>query len=375
MIGPVNRFLPLLLLTGALLGPSPRSAAGGDAGENGRAPGRITLSDGTVYEGAIRTTDGKPFRVVEGGRRLDLAIPEIHRITVHVTMEEEYRIWRWVEDGSREKVYTGESYPRREYEVEVLLKTGQVHRGKTTAVLYCYVEGKKKPAKAILRKEERGEIGEKLTDLVYVESVEFEGEAPDATPAGCSIELTVSPPGALVTAHALPRERDRSVEMVKSRTPGRAVFPDLLPGTYDLAVVTEKAIYLSLAVGADGGKPLDEQTLLDLEGRVAEIADFFDKREVIEAVRDGEKIRAVVRKFRAGGSTLDSGGAFRRWEIWSMHRGGDRWLVDNRSYLWREHGEALGAARDVVLTAELGAIHVESGVAKREFRVPAGGGR
>ena len=183
--------VPALILLAAL---AAAAAGAGEPGEAERVPGVITLSDGTVHEGDLRTTAGKPLTLVESetGRRLDLTLPDIWRIRVRVAEEEQYRIWRWVEDGSREKVFTGESYPRREYEAEVVLRTGQTHRGSLVAVLYVYPEGRPKPMKVILRKDERGEIGETLTDLPYVESVEFpEAKPPDDGEWEATIALAV----------------------------------------------------------------------------------------------------------------------------------------------------------------------------------------
>jgi hypothetical protein len=61
---------------------------------------------------------------------------------------------------------------------------------------------------------------------------------------------------------------------------------------------------------------------------------------------------------------------FRRYELWAMHRGGDRWLVDHRNYLWREHGEDLGPPPEVVLTDALGPVVVGAGAAELRFPVP-----
>lgn len=365
---------PLLLLALAAV-VAPASAGAADAE---RVPGTITLSDGTTLTGDIRTTAGKPLTLVENdtGRRLELSLSDIYRVRVRVAEEEQYRVWRWVEDGSREKVYTGESYPRRSYETEVVLRTGQVHRGTLVAVLYVYPEGKKKPAKAILRKDEKGEVGQTLADLVYVESVEF----PDAKPPedgawAATIALTVTPPEALVTAHAIPRGRDGAVEATKTPFPGAVNFPSLLPGTWDLAVVTPERIFLSLAVGEDGGKPVEGDDLAAIAKRVAEIPDFFETKEVLLAVRDGDRIRAVVRKERTGRTSMEGMHVFRRWEVWTMHRGGDRWLVDDRAYLWREHAPELGAPRKVVTAAALGGVRVEKGIVRVEFAVPEEGER
>jgi hypothetical protein len=58
-----------------------------------------------------------------------------------------------------------------------------------------------------------------------------------------------------------------------------------------------------------------------------------------------------------------------------MHKGGDRWLVDQRSCLWRDHGEDLPEPRGFVLTGDLGGVRVSSGMAEKSFTIPEGGRR
>jgi hypothetical protein len=280
-----------------------------------------------------------------------------------------------VEDGSREKVYTGESYPKRDYLTEITLRNGQVHRGDIVAVLYVYPEGVEKPKRAFLRKREQGEIGETLDDLAYVETVQFAVPAPREEAERVGILLAVSPAGAAYEVHALPRERDRSVAGAPDLVPGLFRFPGLLPGRYDLAVVTDREIFLSLAVGREGGRPLTSEELAEVRARVAEIADFFEDREVLQGVREGEKIRILVRKTRTGPTSMGGERTFRRYEVWSLHRGGDRWLVDNRSYLWREHGEQPPPLREVILTEKLGSVDVDAEVVEVRFEVPGRDGR
>ncbi len=352
------------------LAPLP-GARGGDRPVPETVPGVLTLSDGTVFRGRIRTTRGRKLRLFDTrlGRPFDVALGEIHRLNVSVAHEEEYRIWRWVEDGSREKVYTGETRPMRRYETEIVLRNGQVLRGHLVAVLYVYVEGEEKPRKFILKDKDKGRVGQHLSDLVYVDSVRFAGPAPEEGKAA-GIVLEVVPPEALVTAHALPREGDRSYQAVRSRTPGRARFAPLLPGTYDLAVVTKKTIFLRLAVGSGGGEPLAGEVRAAVEARVAEIPDFFEDRKVLAGVRNGDKVRVLVLKTRRGPTSLGGRRTFRRYEIWSMHKGGDRWLVDRRSWLWREQGTDLPPPLGFRFAGGLGGIRVKSGSVTVRFAIP-----
>ena len=134
--------------------------------------------------------------------------------------------------------------------------------------------------------------------------------------------------------------------------------------------MTDRNIYLHLGVGREGGKPLSGEALDLVAERVAEITDFFEDRKVLAAVVEGDLVRALVLKQRTGPTSMGGKRLFRRWEIWSMHKGGDRWLVDARAYVWREHGEDLPPPRGFVLTDALGGVEVGSGVTEASFEVP-----
>jgi hypothetical protein len=335
-----------------------------------RAPGKVVFSDGSFLAGAIRTTEGKPLRLIEAGtaRRLDLQVTEIARLAFRVTHEEEYKVWRWVEDGSREKVFTGETYPKREFETEVTLVNGESRKGSLVAVLYVYEEGSEKPKKVILKDKDQGEIGQTLADRRYVEAVEFVAPPPGEGSTG--LYLSVEPKELLVAAHAIPRNRLRSVEGARTAGGGSALFAGLLPGVYDLVVVTERAIFLSLSLGAEGEEPLAGKTLEEVSARVDEIEDFFTAHEVLVGVRTGEKIRAVVCSTRGEPTSMGGNRTFRRFEVWALRRGGDRWLVDSRFFLARDHGEALPPPPRIVSAPGLSGHRVESGTIEVRFEVP-----
>ena len=225
--------------------------------------------------------------------------------------------------------------------------------------------------KFILRHKDKGEVGETLKDMNYVESVVLENRSvAKGSAQGASLRLTATPGSALVTAHALPRSRDRPQTAWKSKTQGVVRFPSLMPDVYDLAVVAETGIHVGLAVGKDGGKPVDGSTKKALAARVQEIEDFYESKTVLAAVRAGDLVRALVYKTREGKTSLPGDHVFRRWEIWSMHRAGDRWLVDHRAWVFREHGADLPAARKAVVVAELAGHVVKSGVTEVAFTIP-----
>ena len=117
------------------------------------------------------------------------------------------------------------------------------------------------------------------------------------------------------------------------------------------------------------------EALEAIRARVAEIADFFEDREVLLAMRDGALVRALVVKNRKGPTSAGKGLRFRRWEVWSMHKGGERWKVDHRAYVFREFGQELPLPRGFVLTPGLGGVKISEQVVTVNFAVSSEDGR
>ena len=150
----------------------------------GARSGVITLSNNIKLEGRIWTTLNTPFRVwIEESktyRDLDLAL--LKRLDVHVlsqTMEDD---WRWLKEGSDQKVYSGKKYPSVSLAYKFTLLNGQVVEG--TIVAGIYFADAAKSRTLALYKDYKGNLDDTFKNLVYITSITF--DAPATQEAGAS---------------------------------------------------------------------------------------------------------------------------------------------------------------------------------------------
>jgi hypothetical protein len=139
--------------------------------------GVVTLNDGGKIEGRIWTTLETPLRVwveeTKSYRDLDFSL--IQRIDVHVlsaTMEDD---WRWLKEGSDQKIYSGKKYPNIELAYKFTLLNGQTIEGTVVAPIYTF-DGNKRRALALYKKY-KGKLDETLKDLVYIDSITLQASA------------------------------------------------------------------------------------------------------------------------------------------------------------------------------------------------------
>ncbi len=136
--------------------------------------GAITMSDGSVIKGEIRSTPGKPIRVWDDSIKqyVDIPFKAIVSGTAGVLWERDEKEWHFVASGSDIKEYTGKTYPARETTYEFRLSSGKTVAGGVVAPLYVTTaEGERL---LVLNKRAKGEVGQGLKDLVYVQAIRFE---------------------------------------------------------------------------------------------------------------------------------------------------------------------------------------------------------
>lgn len=158
--------------------------------------GTVRFSNGKVLEGHIYLTPGLRWKFFDEKhkRYLQLPLRAIKRVEALVEREWMEREWRFKEAASNEKVYTGRTYPARKLKYRVTLSNGTVLVGTGSTVLYVVPESdgsppersgtRSKPTKIILQQRQKGKPGEKLKDLVYVKSIEFDAEGVDTGNSG-----------------------------------------------------------------------------------------------------------------------------------------------------------------------------------------------
>jgi hypothetical protein len=143
------------------------------AKDSGRV-GTITLSDGTLLTGEIRTTDSKALKIWDegAGKQRDVTLDKLRSAKVEIVWQRDEPEWRFKTSGSDEKVYTGKTYPARETRYVLTLTTGETFTGTLAAPLYVATpDGERR---VILHKRDKGDTGQSLKDLVYPISVVFD---------------------------------------------------------------------------------------------------------------------------------------------------------------------------------------------------------
>ncbi len=146
-------------------------------------PGRIEMSDGAVHRGLIHLTRDKRLKIFDRQlkRQREIPLRAVRRIECKVKREWMQKEWKFKETTSDEKIYTGRSYPAREYLHTITLRDGRTITGPLSALVYLRPRAEsseKRPAaeRFILHKRDKGEVGEKPDSLVYVKRITFEGK-------------------------------------------------------------------------------------------------------------------------------------------------------------------------------------------------------
>jgi hypothetical protein len=186
VLAAVGLIAPWLIARGV------RAAAGGDppelkpfgpaAGASERkdaVPGYIELSDGTIRVGRIFLTRDARLRIFDARteRQRDVPLQTVRRLDCTIQREWLEPEWRFKENANDEKIFTGRSYPAREYRHAITLSDGRKLEGPLSALVYVAPENGGEPEKFLLHKRDKGPVGTTLASLVYVRSIRLGDEA------------------------------------------------------------------------------------------------------------------------------------------------------------------------------------------------------
>ena len=144
--------------------------------------GLLELSDGKKFVGELYLTRDAKLRFYHRAKKklLFFELRELTHIECRVLVERMEPEWRWKENANDEKVYTGRHYPMRELETVLHLKDAKELVGDCTALLYLRTENG--ASRFIIRKRQKGKVGQKLEDLLYVKLVDFRPPTDDTVP-------------------------------------------------------------------------------------------------------------------------------------------------------------------------------------------------
>jgi hypothetical protein len=140
-------------------------------------PGYLELSNGKVHPGQVFLTRDVKLIVLDNksGAHREIPLRVIQRMDCKILKEWQEKEWRFKESANDEKVYTGRSYPVREYEHVITLNGGRQIVGGVSGIVY--VQGKKKE-RFLLHKRQKGDVGAGLGSLIYVRAIRLGESAP-----------------------------------------------------------------------------------------------------------------------------------------------------------------------------------------------------
>ena len=112
----------------------------------------------------------------------------VKQIECKVKKEWVEKEWKFKEAASDEKMYTGRSYPTREYVHTITLNDGRMIGGPLSAIVYVQPQPYKsvspgeyqtrpKAEQFLLNKRNKGELGQDLKSLVYPKLIKLGKEA------------------------------------------------------------------------------------------------------------------------------------------------------------------------------------------------------
>jgi hypothetical protein len=164
---------PSVSSPGDLPSTQPSVLTGGPAADDSARAGSLKLSNGQSVSGQLSTTLDQPIRVwVESEKQYhDIPFSLIKSMDAQVVWERDEQDWKFKESGSDIKEYSGKTYPARETSYTVTLNDGQTVTGSVSAPIYLRTPDGKKVY--VLHQRDKGEAGQTLKDLVYVQRVEF----------------------------------------------------------------------------------------------------------------------------------------------------------------------------------------------------------
>ncbi|MGD0519163.1 MAG: hypothetical protein ABSA26_16630 [Thermoguttaceae bacterium] len=153
-------------------------------------PGYLELSDGSIRPGQIYLTRDKRLIIADEQlqRQREIPLSAVKQINCTIKKQWMEKEWKFKETTKDEKMYTGRSYPVREYEHTITLHDGRTVSGGLSAIVYVQ-PADNNPAKSdasrsetkveqyILNKRNKGEIGKDFQALVYVKSIKLGKEA------------------------------------------------------------------------------------------------------------------------------------------------------------------------------------------------------
>ena len=318
------------------------------------APAVITFSDGSALAGDLSLIGSRPLTLVPLGENRQ----RMFQLSDLVTLEQEVekasmeRPWTFKEAGKPEKVYLEGEYPLINFRTRLTLVNGTVVTGHVISVALA-LKSDAGQQKLFLQRQIKGTKEEKLQDVAYVISVRMTANAlADGKPISGSVEGF----GNVESVTALDNGRGH-VLFAKTTRDNRFDFGTVLPGSYDLCVLTDTHVLCghSDAVPREAaGDPLQEGDLAAINKKFPLADDFFNDRWILRLSGNRAFAKALVYKRRADyyeAERWTPGGFLWHLEVWSWHLADPDWKVDRR-YILIRHKQKGGERNRKLMTGK-----------------------
>lgn len=298
-------------------------------------PAVVELSDGARIEGRVQLTDDSLVILDEAqARRYTVRVAEMAKIETIIERQSMEEKWLFRESGLDDKVYTGEQYPVREYLTRITFHDARQIEGHIMPRA-LYVERGGQRQRFILRRKDEGQPGQMLGSLVYVRTIVFQAEGAGARG---TIEGALHLPEGESLQKVLAVNRDKlfSIEALIDPAAGTFRLTDCTEGTYDLLVVTDRAIYVSFSREREpGAARLNGAKVEEVQSWVNQLRDFFQTQAIVYAAGDSERVFALVCKERHGGTTSAEAQYIRAYDVWAMSKPHEEWQIERRMFVTR----------------------------------------
>jgi len=316
----------------------------------------VTYSDDSVTAGEARVIGPRPLTLVPLGENR----PRLLQLSDMVTLEQEIekasmeRPWTFKESGQPEKVYLEGEYPLINFKTRITQANGSVITGHLISAAISLKSGKGQQ-KLFLQRQIKGTKSEKLEDLVYIRSIRMTATMIEG---GKNIRGDIKGFGKIISVTALDNERGNVLFARTTQDGNRFDFGIVLPGSYDLCVLTDTHALtgLSGAVPRDAAAPpLQESDLAAINKKFPLADDFFNDRCILRLSGNRAFAKALIYKRRADYHDAERwtpGGFLWHLEIWSWHIADTEWKVDRRFILIR-HKQKGGEQNRILMTGNM----------------------
>ncbi len=297
-----------------------------------------TLSDGTVLSGDLSMIGSRPLTLVPFGqdRQRMFLFSDIVSIDHEVETSSMERPWTFKESGKADKVYLEGQYPLLNFKTRITLINGSVVTGHVISAVMS-LKGDEGQQKLFLQRQIKGSLQQKIADVVFVGSLRMTGSA---VAGGGPIKGRIEGFGTVCSVTALDNAREQILAARVTRD-NQFDFGTVLPGTYDLCVLTDTHVLTGHSGDTprgNAGDPLQDGDLAAINTKFPLADDFFNDRWILRLRGNRSFAKALVYKRRADYYEHEKwtpGGFLWHLEVWSWHFADPDWKVDHRYILIR----------------------------------------